>query len=421
MAHHTKTAQDDLHIVLIVDDDKPLAQAIAATLDLQGIQTAVAYNGRQALEMARSLQPDLILLDVILPGQSGFEVCATLKRDPATKHIPIAILTVKSELSNRTAGITAGADAYLTKPFSPVQLIQLVNDTLGGGTAEPGAYWPPPSAKPTDQWMIYAQELTKLYEQERTARQELESALRRVEELNRLQAEFLGVITHELMTPFGNIGLIMEVIQQQSQDVPPNCLKAIDDLSTEIAGLHRMINGVVKFAELMHKQREPELEYNYLDQIILTAVQPVAIMAQAREVDFRCFVPPYLPPVLSDAKLLSEAVFQMVHNAIKFNKPGGQATVRAYKSDEWIVIEVQDNGIGLTPERLLLLGQPFKQRADSLRRGREGLGVGWAFVGYVAHAHSGWTDVKSEGPGQGSTFSLALPIVPQDQWGGTSA
>ena len=75
------------------------------------------------------------------------------------------------------------------------------------------------------------------------------------------------------------------------------------------------------------------------------------------------------------------------------------------------MVEVSDSGVGLTPERLAVLGQPFEQSADALRRGREGLGIGWAFVGYVAQVHGGWTRVQSPGLGQGSTFSLALPTA----------
>ncbi len=402
-------------VVLIVDDEQPLAQAIAATLDLEGLETALAYDGNQALKLARELQPDLILLDVMLPGISGFEVCATLKKAPETASIPIIILTAKAELSSRMTGIAAGADEYLTKPFSPTQLIDLVNKILAGQPIEPGPHWPAPSAMSTDQWVIYAHELTELFKQEKAARQELEQALRRLEEVSQLQSEFLGVITHELLTPFGAIGLTMEVLHRQGQDLPPAHRETLDNLATEIAGLHRMINGVVKFAELMHKQREPELGYYTLDRLIPFAVQPVAVLAQARGVDFRCLIPSNLPKVLTDPDLLSEAVFQMAHNAVKFNKPGGRAQVRAFESDKWISIEVTDTGIGLTPERLKLLGQPFEQRADSLRRGREGLGVGWAFVGYVAQVHCGQTRVVSPGPDQGSTFTLALPIVTEKE------
>jgi signal transduction histidine kinase len=409
--------QESKHIVLIVDDEKALAQAIAATLDLEGLETVLAYDGNQALELTHKLRPDLILLDVMLPGMSGFEVCATLKKEPATRSIPIIILTAKADLSSRMAGISAGADEYLTKPFSPTQLIDLINKALMGQLVEPGPHWPTPSTMSTDQWVIYAHELTELFQQERAARQKLEETLQRLEEVSQLQTEFLGVITHELLTPFGAIGLTMQILQQQSEGFPPDHREALDNLATEVAGLHRMINGVVKFAELMHKRREPNLEYHDLDQIIPIAVQPVAVLAQARMVDFRCIIPQNLPRILADAALLSEAVFQMAHNAVKFNRPGGRAQVQAYESDGWIVIKVSDTGVGLTPERLALLGQPFEQHADSLRRGREGLGVGWAFVGYVAQVHCGRTHVKSPGPGQGSTFVLALPVVTEEGTG----
>ena len=120
---------------------------------------------------------------------------------------------------------------------------------------------------------------------------------------------------------------------------------------------------------------------------------------------------PDIARVYADPELLGEAIFQMAHNAVKFNVPGGQAHVRTLHSQGWVVIEVTDSGVGLTPERLELLGQPFEQAADTLRRGREGLGVGWAFVRYVAEVHGGWAKAESSGPDQGSTFSLALPQV----------
>jgi signal transduction histidine kinase len=413
MADPAPSRNESKHVVLIVDDEVSLAQVIGATLGGQGLDTVLAYDGNRALELARTLKPDLILLDVMLPGQSGFEVCANLKRDPATASIPIIILTAKAELSARMTGIAAGADEYLTKPFSPIQLIDLVRKALSGRLAEYDSQWPDPSTVPADQWVIFAKELTELFKQEKAARQELEQAVHRLDRLGQLQTEFLGVITHELLTPFGAIGLALEVLQMQSKDLSADFRSTADDLATEIADLHRMINGVVKFAELMYKRRDPVLAYHNLDEIISEAVQPVAVLAQAREVDFRYLIAPGVPSVFADAGLLGEAVYQMAHNAVKFNKPGGQAQVRAFESDGWLTIEARDTGIGLTRDRLKLLGQPFEQHADTLRRGREGLGVGWAFVGYVAHVHYGRTYVSSPGPDKGSTFGITLPIVPE--------
>ena len=125
--------------VLIADDDKALASAIAATLDLEGLETVVVHDGEQALALARALHPDLILLDVMMPGRSGIEVCATLKTDPMTNSIPVVFITAKSEQTDRIVGLAAGADEYLTKPFSPTELIALVKGVLAGQPIEPRA------------------------------------------------------------------------------------------------------------------------------------------------------------------------------------------------------------------------------------------------------------------------------------------
>jgi signal transduction histidine kinase len=400
--------------ILIVDDERSLADAIAETLDLEQLHTVVTYDGGQALNLAQKLQPDLVLLDVSMPGMSGIEVCKTLKADPQTAAIPVIFVTARVQQNDRKVGLAAGADAYLTKPFSPIQLIELVDRVLMGQPILSQARQPDLSAMPGDQLVVYARELKNLFEQEQSKRRILQTAQERLDELDRLKAAFLGAVTHELLTPFANIGLALQVLQRQSEALHLDQQETLEDLSTEISHLHRLVSGVVKFAVLVNKQREPQPGYLALDHIIPWAVQPVAELSQVREIDFRVFVPPDLPRVHADPELLGEAIFQMAHNAVKFNLPGGEARLRAFESNRKVIIEVTDTGVGLTPERLVLLGQPFEQTADALRRGQEGLGIGWAFVCYVAQVHAGWTRVESPGAGQGSTFVLALPVTVND-------
>jgi signal transduction histidine kinase len=408
---HPNSQERLSQIILIAEDDPALAEAIAATLDLKGLETVLANNGGDALSKARKLQPGLILLDVMMPGMTGIEVCETLKADPETAAIPVIFITAKAQPADRSRGLAAGASAYLTKPFSPTQLISLVDELLVG---EPHAARQAQSdlaAMPANQLVIYARELKMLFEQERKERAALENAHKRLDELDRLKAAFLSTVTHELLTPFANIGLPLQIMQRQIDSFSPEQRDTLESLATEIAQLHRLINGVVKFAALVNKQREPRPGRIALDRIIPPAVQPVAILARAREVDFRVFLSPDISQVYADPVLLGEAVFQMAHNAIKFNFPGGSARTRVREENGWVIIEVQDTGTGLTPERLAILGQPFEQSADALRRGQEGLGIGWAFVSYVAEVHGGRTRVESAGPRQGSTFSLALPAA----------
>jgi signal transduction histidine kinase len=409
MVHERGEAQAGWTI-LIAEDNESLAAAMAETLDLQGLKTVLADDGEHALVMAHTLQPDLILLDVTMPGISGLEVCERLKSDPALSSIPVIFVTAKAEHADRLRGMAAGATGYLTKPFSPTQLIALVDKVLGGHSFDPVVAQPGPADLPTDQLVVYARELKELVEQERRKRQALEEAYQRLGELDRLKAAFVGAVTHELLTPFANIGLPLQVLLRQSESFSSEQKETLDELATELSQLHRLINGVVKFAGLVNRQRDPRPVSVLLSQIVPPAVGPVALLAQSRAVDLRVWASHTLPPAYADPELLTEAIFQMSHNAVKFNVPGGAARVRTYELAGHVLIEVTDTGVGLTPQQLEILGEPFQQSADALRRGQEGLGIGWTFVRYVAQVHGGWTRVESPGPNQGSTFTLALPI-----------
>ncbi|MBI1815574.1 MAG: response regulator [Deltaproteobacteria bacterium] len=112
--------------VLIVDDIRSEVQLIADALTPKGYDCIQASNGLEAVERARTELPDLILLDVVMPGQDGFATCRQLKRDVTTKEIPVVIVSSKNGESDRFWGQKQGASDYLTKPFSPDDLVTMV-------------------------------------------------------------------------------------------------------------------------------------------------------------------------------------------------------------------------------------------------------------------------------------------------------
>jgi signal transduction histidine kinase len=395
--------------VLIAEDEHALAKVIAATLDSEGLHPIVVHDGDHALALARGLHPDVLISDVMMPGLTGIEMCRALKSDPATASIPVILLTAKAQLEDRYEGLTAGAMEYLTKPFSPIELITLINKILEGQVIEPQPFRPDLSLLPMDQLAVYARELRELYEKERAERRALEEAQRRLDDLDRLKATFLGTITHELLTPFSTFGMALQLAQKASE--PYTDLKEpLDDLGTAMAQLHRKVRGVVKFAELVNKSREPQLGLHDLNVVIPWALQPLVILAQTRGIDFRVLVAPDMPKAQIDAELVGEAVFQMAHNGVKFSRPGGKVCTRVFEDKGQMWIEVSDAGVGLAPEQIALLGQPFEATVEALRNGQEGMGIGWTLVSYVAEIHNGGTRVESPGLNQGSTFSLFLPL-----------
>ena len=120
-----------MYKVLIADDEHNIRNILDFSLHAEGFLVVSAHNGEDALRMALEEAPDLIILDVMMPGRGGIETCRSLKGDRRTASIPVILLTACAGNSNREAGLKAGADEYITKPFSPQKVVESVHGLLG--------------------------------------------------------------------------------------------------------------------------------------------------------------------------------------------------------------------------------------------------------------------------------------------------
>lgn len=116
--------------VLIIEDEEDIQELVNYSLSKEGYQTTAVTSGEEGLRSAKSKQPNLIVLDLMLPGMDGLEICRLLKNDPKTQHIPIVMLTAKGEESDVVTGLELGADDYITKPFSPKVLVARIRTIL---------------------------------------------------------------------------------------------------------------------------------------------------------------------------------------------------------------------------------------------------------------------------------------------------
>ncbi|MGH2827812.1 MAG: GGDEF domain-containing response regulator [Actinomycetota bacterium] len=117
-------------VVLVADDDEDIVRFVEVNLRLEGFEVITAFDGEAALQMAYNSQPDIILLDVMMPRLDGFEVCQRLRDDARTKHISVIMLTAKSLSADKVVGLTSGADDYIIKPFDPIELVARVKSAL---------------------------------------------------------------------------------------------------------------------------------------------------------------------------------------------------------------------------------------------------------------------------------------------------
>jgi signal transduction histidine kinase len=240
--------------------------------------------------------------------------------------------------------------------------------------------------------------------------QSLERANLELSELDRLKSSFIGTITHELRSPFVPVDLALQVIERHGlEHMLPEQRDQIEQLRESLAGLRHMIDNLISFASLVSKQRPLQLQKISLGEIVHDAVKTLEVMATARRVSIAVVQVEGLPPVQADRERISDAVYHLVHNGIKFNRSGGTVGVRCDYRDGRVMIEVTDTGRGIPADRLDSLGDAFTQLADPMKRGIEGIGLGLALVKYIVQAHGGELIIESE-LGVGSTFTMVLPV-----------
>lgn len=116
--------------ILVVDDEIVFVEAIRRILTKRGYEVIAACNGKEALEKVRNENPDLMILDIVMPEINGYEVCKELRQDPLYKHLPIIMLTVKQEKEDKIKGMELGSDEYMAKPFHPKELLLRIKKVL---------------------------------------------------------------------------------------------------------------------------------------------------------------------------------------------------------------------------------------------------------------------------------------------------
>lgn len=255
------------------------------------------------------------------------------------------------------------------------------------------------------------EDLRDLNEELTLANGQLEKTYRQLKEMDKLKSGFIGVITHELRTPFANIGFSLEILDRHGRKhLPPELEGQFDQLQAGVKSAKTMIDNLVTFAAFLSKQGELKLTAVDMKQVVEDNLLVLTPLAETKSLALHTEIPESLPRLRADHDRLADAVYHLIHNAIKFTADGGEIRIRCRATTEHLTFEVEDTGIGIAPETLPGLWEGFAQLADPLRRGVEGLGLGLTLVKYVVGAHNGDVYAKSI-PDVGSTFGFTLPLA----------
>ena len=415
--------------VLVVDDNPTSRMALSFSLQYQGHQVSEAENGQQALEMLQTASFDLVLLDVEMPVVDGYQVLEQMKSDSVLRDIPVIVISAVEDMDSVVKCIQRGAEDYLPKPFEAVLLKARISACLE-------------KKRLRDQELEYLQQVAQLTTAaaaieaktfntgnlagvaartdtlgqlarvfQRMAR-EVRAREEDLRQQNRIKSAFISVITHELRSPFAAAALSAQLLQRYAENNMLDELKAqTRQLNKELSEGRQMIDTIISFAALMNREDTLHRQQTNFALLIREAVTPLVTLAGTRQIKLSFDVSAQLPPVSVDKERISEAIYHLVHNAIKFNRAGGSVQISCYPAvDSALVFQVRDTGVGVPPEKLGTIWEAFAQTADAVRRGLEGLGLGLALVKLTIEAHGGEVMVASK-PGEGSAFGFRLPVV----------
>ncbi len=357
-------------LVLIIDDEEAIRDSCTQILLKSGFRTETAEDGAAGLDKIRELGPDLVLIDLKMPGISGFDVLEHLKVI-SPNVIPI-VITGYATVDSAVEAMKRGAYDFLPKPFSPDELRMIIGRAL----------------------------------ERRRLILEAE-ALRKEKEV--LEGNFITMVSHQLRSPLVAVQQYFEVVLAGAMgpidgQFKEMILKARDRLD----GLLSLINDWLDLARINKGQivdKFRPLDIQKVLEKLLELMRPVAeesgVALELNRVSGAVLV-------LGDEQTLEQAFTNLISNAIKYNKRQGRVRISLKGNAASVSVAVEDTGIGIAKEHLPLIFDQFYQVRRDGGGKLKGTGLGLSIVKKIVEAHKGAIDVTSE-PGLGSTFIVRLP------------
>ena len=378
----------DKATVLVVDDTPSNIELMLDVLDADH-ELMVATSGQDALDLlAGGCRPDLILLDVMMPGMDGYEVCAALKARPATRDIPVIFVTARTDPDSETRGIEAGALDFIHKPIVPAVVRARVRHHL--------------------ELVRHRFRLEELVHQRTCA---LAAARDAAESASRAKDEFLRNIGHEFRTPMTHIMGFAHLLQREVQSERGRNL--LGKVLLASGRLEQVVNQVLDLARLQSGELQIMPVVFDLHAMLEELRKTVAPLAAAKGLALQVEPEPGLPTCLQgDAVRISQVLAELLHNAIKFSSQGRVSLrvrqVGAGPGSVSLRFEVEDQGIGMDAAQAG--GLLFQQGDGSISREQGGSGAGLALCRRLL-ALMGSELVVDGRPGDGTTvgFELRLP------------
>jgi two-component system sensor histidine kinase/response regulator len=346
--------------ILIVDDAVDMVELLKKRLRFEGYDTAEAYDGEEGLKQVAEYNPDLIILDVMMPKLDGYEVCRRLKSDENTKYIPILMLTAKGEVEDKVKGLDIGANDYLAKPFDYKELSARVRSLVAIKAAR-----------------------------EKLVKEEKSKAL----------DQMMEAVAHEIRNPLTSIGGFARRVYEKLPEGDPN-KKYMEIIIKDVARLENMIRGLVELKITAISYREP----TNINDVIMEALKLFEQDLEDKGIEVKIELVDNPPLISVDKEQIKMALANLIKNSIEAMQEKLKILkITSHISDGRMEIQVSDTGKGIPKDKIKNIFDPFFTSKVY------GPGLGLTFTLKIIQEHRGAISVESE-PGKGTTLTITLPL-----------
>lgn len=362
--------------ILIVDDVMSNVLLLKVLLTNEKFAIATASNGRQALEQVEKENPDLVLLDVMMPDMSGFEVAQHLKSNPNTADIPIIFLTALNSTADIVKGFQVGANDFISKPFNKEELIIRVTHQIS---------------------LVAAKRLI----------------LSKTEELQRTIAgrdKLYSVIAHDLRSPMGSIKMVLNmlILNLPSEKIGAEMYELLTMANQTTEDVFSLLDNLLKWTK--SQIGKLNVVYQDVDLVEVTdgVIEIFSMVASLKKIRIHEMKPEKMM-VNADIDMLKTVVRNLLSNAIKFSKENSEVLVKMEEVDGMAVVSVQDYGCGISEEGQKKLLHTDTHVSTFGTNNEEGSGLGLLLCKDFVVKNGGklWFTSKE---GEGSIFSFSIPV-----------
>ena len=311
--------------VLVVDDDQRNVRLIESILKGSGYRVLKAYNGEEALQVVEAEHPDLLVLDVMMPRVSGFELCQQLKGRYETRLLPVIMVTALNALEDKVQALEYGADDFLTKPINKLELLAKVRSVL---------------------------RVKALQDELERRKSEIEAANLELVRMQGFKESMMQMVVHDLKNPLSSIMGNIQLIQMQSLETmtPTRLAELLQRTQESARQLMRMILNILQIGKLEEQKMPLRLEPVVLHALVQENADEMMGLSARDGIRLENRVRTDLPAPCADRELVSRVIANLLSNAFKHTPSGGRVVVDARTEGDHITLTISDTGEGLPAE-----------------------------------------------------------------------